>query len=263
MLGPALVLALAGLACLLFAERLKQFRVLGISCVVAFLVLLVLRGKPYYIGPIYPALFAAGGVVLAQAVSKLGQRLRRITCCTLVVAGVVYLPFGLPILPPPLMARFAAGVGLTAATTTNRGTVLPLPQDYADMLGWERQVKAVQAAVQTLPPEKRAEAGLGARNYGEAGALEFYGPKDALPRTIMLPDNFLLWPPDNSCRVVVTIGIPQRDLEQFFESVSVVSRFDDPWMVDEERNVEICVAEKPLRPLDEGWKRPPPLRRSF
>jgi hypothetical protein len=252
MLGPALILAFAGLVFLL---RNRLFRVAGWTCVVAFLLLLVLHGKAYYIGPIYPMLFAAGAVAFEQ-LQGARRRVAELALVTvLVLSGLILLPLGVAVLKPELMARYCARLGLQAAVTTNRGTVLPLPQDYADMLGWEMQVKAVAAAFASVPAESRSRTGLVARNYGEAGALEFYGKRYGLPRRIMLPDNVTLWPADPSCDTVVTIGISSMDLSSFFQNVRVVSRFDYSWMVQEERDRVICVADTPIRKLPEGWKK--------
>jgi len=153
------------------------------------------------------------------------------------------------------MARYAATVGLKAATTTNRGTALPLPQDFADMLGWEDQVCAVAQVYQSLPADKRAQAVLVASNYGQAGALEFFGPRHGLPRRVLLPGSALLWRPSpgDSHDVVVTVGISPENLGRFLRAIRLVSRFDHPWMVDEERNVPICVAETPYGNAREVW----------
>ena len=59
------------------------------------------------------------------------------------VGGILLLPMGIPLLPPPEMARYAEAMGQTRAVTTNRGTILPLPQDFADMIGWREQVADV------------------------------------------------------------------------------------------------------------------------
>ncbi len=256
MLGPLLLLALAGVFALLRGQSLRGFRPLGWTCVVVFLLLLLLHGKPYYLGPIYPTLFAAGAATLEGFSGKPG-RIATITLFVLiVVGGVIALPIGLPILPPAQMAKYAAAVAGKGAVTTNRKEVLALPQDYADMLGWEEQVTAVARAFASLSPEKRAQAALVARNYGEAGALEFFGPRHDLPPRILLPNNFLLWPPPSSgrCEVVVSVGITPGDLGRFFGTVQAVSHFDDPWMVSEERNVPICTAEDPIRDLKEAWR---------
>jgi hypothetical protein len=72
--------------------------------------------------------------------------LRLILILLITTWGAISLPFGLPIVPPRPMAKYAAALGIQAAVTTNRGTTLALPQDYADMLGWEEQVYAGSAA---------------------------------------------------------------------------------------------------------------------
>lgn len=257
MLGPAVLLAAAGLVYLLAARSMRPYRLVGWTCVVAFLVLLVLHGKAYYIGPIYPTLFAAGATALGTLSGLWGRAAKWIMVLLIFSFGVVGIPFGLPILPPPQMARYANAMGVKAAVTTNRGTALPLPQDYADMLGWEEQVAAVARVWESLPPDPRAQAMLLARNYGEAGALEFFGPRHGLPRRVLLPGNDLLWPlpAGQACEVVVALGIAPEDLRRFFRTVRLVARFDQPWMVPEERNLPLCVAETPYGDPAEAWPR--------
>ncbi|MBK5189600.1 MAG: glycosyltransferase family 39 protein, partial [Gemmatimonadaceae bacterium] len=65
-LGPAVLLALAGALYLVIAERMQPFRAVGWTCIGAFVLLLVLHGKSYYIGPIYPTIFAAGAVAFER-----------------------------------------------------------------------------------------------------------------------------------------------------------------------------------------------------
>jgi hypothetical protein len=255
MLGPILLLALVGIGALLRGNSLRAFRSLGWTCAVAFLLLLFLHGKAYYLGPVYPMLFAAGAATLGASTIKSVRISAHVLWVLIAVSGIIGLPMGLPILPPVQMARYAVALGDKSLVTTNRKVVLALPQDYADMLGWEEQVSTVAHVYETLPAARRAETVLIARNYGQAGALEFYGPRHDLPRTILLPDNFLLWPvPSNRpCNVAVTVGIPAQDLGRFFSSVQLVTRFDNPWRVPEERQVPICIAENPIRDLHEAW----------
>src|SRR5262249_51473476 len=148
-------------------------------------------------------LFAAGAAAASLLAKRLSLVVNLSAATVLLLAGLISLPMGLPILPPEQMAKYCRALGLTAPITTNRGTVLPLPQDYADMLGWKEQAEAVAAAYKSLPATKQATTGFIAGNDGEAGAIEFYGPRFGLPSRIMLPDNFLLWPADTSCDVVV------------------------------------------------------------
>ena len=149
------------------------------------MLLLLLHGKSYYVGPIYPALFAAAGV-LVERVER--RRLRIALVWTSALALVAWmlplLPMGLPILQPPLMAAYAVRIGIATATTTNRGTVLALPQDYADMLGWDEKVRAVARVYDSLPPDERRDAVIFATNYGRAGAIDWFGPRLGLPGAI-------------------------------------------------------------------------------
>jgi len=255
MLGPPVLLAGVGVATLLVRRSMRPYRVAGLTCLFAFLLLLVLHGKPYYVGPIYPTLFAAGAVALERCPGRLGRAATVVMVVLTVAWGMLVLPFGLPMVPPAPMARFAVALGIKAATTTNRGTTLPLPQDYADMLGWEDQVRAVAKAYQSLPAEKRAEAVLIASNYGEAGALDFFGPRHGLPRRVLLPHTVVMWRPSpgESADVAVTIGISPENLAPAFRTVRLVSTFDNSWMVDEERHVPICVAESLNRNVQDAW----------
>lgn len=257
-LGPAIVLAAAGWGHLLFNNSARAYRVAGWTCLFAFLILLLLKGKAYYIGPIYPLLLAAGAVAVEGTRGWLRHILVLLALLLVIGWGLIVLPFGLPLMRPARMAKYAAAMGIKAATKTNRGTTLPLPQDYADMLGWEEQVTAVAGAYASLSVDQRASAVLVARNYGQAGALDFFGPRHGLPRRILMPGNYLIWPPpaDGLHRVAITIGFSTADLSHSFRSVKLVSTFDHPWMVEEERNVPICIAQEPYDNLeDKAWPR--------
>ncbi|MBA3521675.1 MAG: hypothetical protein H0T90_04110 [Gemmatimonadales bacterium] len=79
------------------AERFQAFRAVGWTCVWAFAVLLLLRGKPYYLGPVYPTLCAAGAVLLEGVRRQyLGTALRWATVALVVGFGILTLPLGCP-----------------------------------------------------------------------------------------------------------------------------------------------------------------------
>src|ERR1019366_8541775 len=132
MLGPPVLLAGAGLVYLLVNRPMRPYRVIGLTCALSFLTLLVLHGKPYYAGPIYPTLIAAGAGALEGLPGGLGRVAIRAGIGLVVAWGALVLPFGLPVVPPALMARCPAAMGIKAAPTPSRGAPLPLPQDYAD-----------------------------------------------------------------------------------------------------------------------------------
>jgi hypothetical protein len=253
--GPAVLLALAGAAALLASRWMRPFRVVGWSCLLAFLVLLLLRGKPYYAGPIYPALFAAGAAQLEQLSGRVaGPAVRWGTVAVLAAFGLAMLPLGVPVLAPERMAAYTARLGLSEANRNNRGGMERLPQDYADMLGWEEQVAAVARAYHALPPEKRAEAAVFAGNYGEAGAIDFYGPRYGLPRAVSAAGSYWFFGPgERPGRVLVTVGVPAEALRQYYPTVTPAGRAANRWGVEEERDVPILVAEGAPRTLQQVW----------
>jgi len=257
LLGPATLVALGGLIGLFRVRAWRTFRVAAYVCVVAFVTVLLANGKPYYVGAIYPTLYAAGGALLEIAGAATRMRaLRAIVGASMLAFGAFAAPFGLPILPPPAMARYAAATGLTTAVRTNRGTTLPLPQDYADMLGWREQALAVQHVVDSLPPEKRAVTVIFADNYGEAGALDFYRREMGLPPVVSVTGSYWFFGPgERPGTVIVTLGIAGEDLKSFCGILTPAGRIRNAWGVEEEQDVPIFVCERTRETLQQIWPR--------
>jgi 4-amino-4-deoxy-L-arabinose transferase-like glycosyltransferase len=253
--GPAVLLAVAGLYGLLASPTLRPFRAVGWSCVAALAILVLLQGKPYYAGPLYPALFAGGAVLVERAADGLrGELLQVGTVAVLFAFSLLTFPLGVPILPPPAMAEYAHALGVEAAVRTNTGEVLPLPQDYADMLGWEAQVAAVARVYHTLPDVQQRDAVVVAGNYGEAGALDFYGQRYGLPEVVSPAGSYWFFGPgDRPGKVVITIGVPEADLRRFFDSVATAATVSNAWAVPEERSLTIHVGTRPRTTLQRLW----------
>ncbi len=253
--GPTALLGLAGAIALLTSERLRPFRVAGWSCLAVFLILLLLHGKAYYAGPLYPALFAAGSVMVESVGKRRTTSILRWGTAALIVAfGALLLPFGVPMVAPEAMASYARTIGATSALRTNTGALGRLPQDYADMLGWEQQTAAVARVYQALPRDQRDRAVLLAGNYGEAGGLDFFGPRYGLPGAVSPAGSYWFFGPGNKPgEVAVTIGIDREDLERYFDSVAPAARVREPWAVAEEQDLTIYLATRPRLTLKQVW----------
>ena len=221
------------------------------------MLLLVLHGKSYYIGPIYPALFAAGAVAFDRWVTRGGGRWALVARTTAVVVLVAYayiaLPLELPIFSKETTAAFVNRSGVKSAAQTNQGTQLRLPQDYADMLDWPELVNAVARVYDSLP-EKRAQVVLAGENYGEAGAMEFYGPRLGLPRVVSAAGSYWFFGPgEKPGTVVISLGVTREDMEKFFGTVTPAGRVLNDWGVPEEQDVSIYVGENPKVTLQQLW----------
>jgi 4-amino-4-deoxy-L-arabinose transferase-like glycosyltransferase len=251
-------LAVAGALALLLHPALRPYRHLGWIAVAAFTTFVLMQGKSYYFGPMHPVLFAAGAVAIERV-----TRPRARTALTWSAGALIVLwaggavPFGLPIVPPEPMARYSAAIGITTAVRTNWGEYLPLPQDYADMLGWREQTEAVARAYRALTPAEQAQTVLYARNYGEAGALDFYGRELGLPPVISLAGSFYFFGPgERAPDVWIVLGVEPEEITTIdCQSLELADRVANPWGVPEERDVPIVVCRHPSLTPQEFWER--------
>jgi 4-amino-4-deoxy-L-arabinose transferase-like glycosyltransferase len=260
--GPgAFLLAATGVVALLGKQAFARWRVVGWTCMITFLIIMGLRGKPYYVGPLFPTLYAAGAVLSTRLILSVNARaFMRTAQIAAVVAvgawGLLVLPLSLPAFPPEATARFAAAIGITAATTTNQGVVLELPQDYADLLGWEGKVARVAAVYRSLPAQDREQAVIIASNYGQAGAIDFYGPRHGLPEAEAPIGSYWFWGPgEKPGHVIVKVGGDREDLEPFCGSITLADRIDEPWVVPEEQHLAIWICREPYETLQQIWPR--------
>lgn len=271
LVGPAVVIAAGGAIVTLVRGRDAGLKAVAWTAVAAFLIMMAVGGKAYYIAPIWPALLGIGMAELEKGLRRLrigggeaaGERRGRPGLATaawlgvglvIVPAGVISIPLGLPFLPPEPMARYAAWLGVSATVTTNTGERLALPQDYADMLGWETLADSVAHVYRSLPPEDRERAVILATNYGRAGAIDFYAG-DEIPHAVAPVGSYWFWGPgDLPGQVTVVVGAEPEDLRgEYFLSATLAARVRNPWGVPEERDVAIVVARDPVRPLQEVW----------
>lgn len=256
--GPATgIVSFVGLGALIGARRLRPFRLVGWSCLWALILLVVLRGKPYYAGPVHPTLFAAGAVVLeGLRIPRWSGVLRWGTVTAVVAYGLLILPLGFPVLPPPRMEAYITALGIERARTTNIGAVERLPQDYADMLGWKELVAAVAAVYHGLEPADREQAVILASNYGEAGAIDLYGPRHGLPNAVSVVGTYWFFGPgDRPGDVMITVGFTRNEIGNHFNTLDSAAYWTHRYMVAEQRNLTFFVGRGPEETLQQMWPR--------
>ncbi|MDE3129281.1 MAG: glycosyltransferase family 39 protein [Gemmatimonadota bacterium] len=252
------LLAVAGAAALIGWRPLAPYRAAGWACVLVFVLLMALHGKAYYVAPIYPTLIAAGAVWLDGARLARWPSVPRVfrwgLVALMLAEGAVGLPITLPILSPPRTAVYIARAGLEVANATNWGGVDLIPQDFADMLGWRRQSAVVARVYRSLAPAERAEAVLGADNYGEAGALEFWGRRYGLPYVVCGCGSYWFFGPGSRPgRVLIDVGTDSAKLAALYGDVRRAARILSPWSVREERDVPVWIARQPRMTLQQAW----------
>lgn len=257
--GAALLLPLGVVGA---ARRDVASQVAGILLFTIVGLMLTLHGKGYYAAPGYPVFLVAGVVWCERALSarsaEVLARVTRVGLPTVVaIAALLLIPLGIPLLAPAAMARFAVATGVSAAVRTNRGDVLALPQDYADMLGWRAQAEGAARALHALPADEQRDVLLVGSNYGEAGALAMYRERMGLPYPVSVAGDFHAWGTyGHTGNVTILIDGPDAlpGLEQLFEEVHEVGRIEEPRTVPEEQDIRIYLARRPRAPVDSVWK---------
>ncbi len=122
------------------------------------------------------------------------------------------------------------------------------------MFGWEEMTQTIARVYNGLPPEERSRCAIFARNYGEAGAIDFFGPRHGLPKAIGKHQNYFLWGPrDYTGECVITIGEKLEDVRKAFDQAEQVATFTHPYVLPHENNNPVFVCRKPKRPLKEIW----------
>jgi hypothetical protein len=241
----------AGLLFLLFSQRANRFRPLGIAFLtVAFILIVNRTSRAGYLAPAYPFLFAAGGVVIDEAVRRSIWRVAIVT--GLILAGSVTAPLTLPLLPVDNYVRYSARLGV-APDTEEKKELGRLPQFFADRQGWEAFVNQVAAAFERLTPAERATATTLVGNYGEAGAIERLGRARGLT-AISGHNNYWLWGPgDRSGDVVIVLSRSRERLLQRFASVELDGEIDCGDCMPYENHLPIFICRGPKVPLQTLW----------
>lgn len=257
MLSPASALVwIAGLWFLLMDRIGRRYRVLGWTYLAFLSVLMALKGKDYYLAPIYPMLFAAGGVFWEKFLeSRARFAWMKLALPALVfLIGAILAPTALPILSPENLVRYQNAIGLQPPKTevAHSGA---LPQHFGDMFGWPEMAATVAKVYDGLPPEERAKAAIYTGNYGEAGAIDFFGPRYGLPKAISAHQTYYYWGPRNyTGEVIILLQSRRESAQRSCTTVEDSTQVGHPFAMGEE-NYRILICRGLKQPLAQLWPR--------
>ncbi len=245
----------AGIWFFLADKNGKRFRFLGI-CYLAILALMIyFKAKDYYLVPIYPMLFAAGAVFWEQLIEKVRSLrfLKYALPILILIPAILAAPTVLPILPVETLISYQETIGFKPPKS-EVGHEGVLQQIYGDQFGWQEMVRKVADVYNSLPPEERAKAGIYAGNYGEAGAIDFFGRQYELPKAISGHQSYFLWGHHNyTGELLILLGATKEEAEKKCESVEAKTEVNNPYAMAEEK-YKILVCRKTKKPLPEIWQ---------
>lgn len=245
---------LGGLVWLLAARDGRRYRLLGWTYLVVLTAFIALKAKNYYVAPIYPILFAAGAIGLERVAQgrPIGTWARSIYVALVIAVGAVLMPFSVPVFSPENFLRYQKALGFKPPEIEHQQNG-PLPQWFADEFGWQEMVEKVAKVYNSLPPEERARTAIFSNSWGEAAAVDFYGPRYGLPQAISKHNSYWLWGPriyDGSTMII--LHSDGRGDREHFQNVEAVGRVEHPYSRRDEY-FDILLCRGPRYSLKHLW----------
>ncbi|PZR73374.1 MAG: hypothetical protein DLM52_11210 [Chthoniobacterales bacterium] len=246
--AAALPLALAGLYFYFFANAGRRFRVLGWMFLVPLLLFILAKGRGYYLAPAYPMLYAAGAVICEFWLERVGTFWGVSAAALFAVALAANVA---------LMAAFFLPLAPVHSAWWN--TAVKMNGDLPEEIGWPELAQTVARIRDSLPAADRAKVKILAGNYGEAGAINLYGPALGLPPAICPTNSF--WergygdpPPE----ILIVLGSSVEDLGDKFDSCELAGHITNRQGVANEETTDhpdIFLCRHLRKPWPEVWKK--------
>lgn len=232
---PCIFIWIAGIYFAITKEN-GRYRIFAWTYLFVIVLLIYLQGKSYYAVGIYPVLFALGAVHLERFAFSHKRFWRYAFVIIPFVLGIPLVPLLLPVARPAKLANYykVMHIDKTGLTKWEDQKIHPLPQDFADMLGWKEMAEKTAKAYSTLTDEEKKQTFLFADNYGEAGAINFYGKDLNLPEIHSANASYLYWLPDsihivNLLLVTDDIHEMSHDFVKDFHSARVMDSITNPF----------------------------------
>lgn len=244
----AVPLWLAGLWHVLFSRDGAAFRPIGWMYAVPLALLMIAQGRFYYLAAAYPMLIAAGSVAVERWLAGRSERAARVGAdvayallALAAAAGVILLPVGTP------------------RSQAWNARPEPINNEYAEELGWPELADSVARVNASLPLAQQARTAVLAENYGEAGALELYGPSRRLPTVLSGVNSF--WERGLTVpapATVITVGYSPSEASELFAACTVAAHVANRYDIPNEEtrsHPDVLVCTQPRAPWSTLWAR--------
>jgi|SRR5579863_3503048 len=231
-----------------FTERGRKYRPLGWMFVFTFVLFIIAKARSYYPGPLYPMLFAGGSVLWEQWIAA------RQRTSALVIQGVAWSLVALGAIVS--FALFTPIAPINSALWNATGKI---QDNFKEEIGWTELVASVAHVYDSIPASEHAGSGILVGNYGEAGAINLFGPHYKLPPAISKTNS--AWYrsyPTNEPQTLIMVGFDDDFLKENFEHCELVAHNTNPYgVVNEESrdHPDIYLCRHLLPSWPEFWQR--------
>jgi hypothetical protein len=261
---PAFPVWILGLIYFLFHKEGKKYRVFGLAYIFLCILFISQNAKSYLIRPYYTVLFAGGAVFIMRLIENIKITWLKTATVTVVavyallitVYGVLSIPYVRPVLTPEAFIKYSGRGKFSGDEKFDSGL---LPQFFADCFGWEELSENVSDVYQKLSDPDKKKVCILTGNYGEAGALQFYGPKYGLPDPVCSQNIWYFWGPGrNTGSVMIIVGFPgdfYNTLTNNFDNVEIERKTVTKYAMPYENENPIFLCRGLHMPLTYYWKK--------
>jgi 4-amino-4-deoxy-L-arabinose transferase-like glycosyltransferase len=226
-------------------RELRWCRALGVAYPVLAAAFMLTGGKPYYLAGMFPVLIGAGARPAADWLMRGRAAHRRALMVAAVVLSLASVPITLPVVP----------VGSLHATP-----IVALNYDAGETVGWPAFVGQIASAYRSLPPGQRSSAIVLTSNYGEAGAVDRFGPADGLPSAYSGHNGFWYWGlPPGSATTAVVVGYSRSQLGFCGTVRLALTLNNNENLNDDEQGAPVWICQQ----LRESWQAIWPSQRNL
>ena len=243
----SIVLVMAAFVGFLIHKPFKAYRVVVLTYLLVMTLFLVLKAKSYYAIGLYPVLLAFGGVYLETILSRVW---RKYVIGLLVLANLVtfFLIYELvfPVLKPADIIANMDQFERLGLLKWNDGKNHHLPQDFADMQGWEEMAAKALKAYEMIPENERSQTLIFCDNYGQAGALNYYN-RNKMPEAYSFNTDYIFWLPQMSViKNVVLVGdTPEENITAMFAGFQLIDTIQCEYAIEKNTPIYLLTGALP------------------
>ena len=253
MLPLSLPIWLGGIAYFFFSPSGRAYRFLGWAWIITAAVIIVLSPRIYYLFPAFPVAFAGGAVLWEQLLRRRSfVILKAVWVTAMILMAAALSPIVIPVLSPEDFIQYSKVTHQQQPRIENN-KLGPLPQLFADQFGWPEMAATVASVYHSLPADVQPRTAIFAQSYGQAGAIDFFGPRLGLPPAISGHQSLYLWGPrDYTGESMIVLGDRREHLEKIFTSVRWMAKINHPYAMPY-NNVDIYYCQGLKQPLAQFW----------
>ena len=115
-----------------------------------------------------------------------------------------------------------------------------------DQFGWKEIADETEAAWDRIPVDQRSDCGIFAQDYGQAGAIDFFGRAHGLPGAMSGDRTYWLWGPHGySGNCMIVLDDRKEVLERYWDRVEFIgTSAANRYALEQQIDVFLCTGKK-------------------